>query len=757
MNNFTTTAIALGVAMAAGSLPAFAQTEEGSGYMLEEIIVTAQKREESLQDVPVAVDVVSGQALIDNNILDFEQMADTLPSLGIVNVANITAISIRGLGTTDNGGFEQSVGFFIDGVHQPKDRLYRATSFLDVANVQVLKGPQGTLFGKNTTAGALMLTSNRPSQEFEAGVTGTYTFDHGDQNGGYTGEAFVSGGLTDTLSARVALRYIKDENYFTNVLDSGDLDAGDTDSTAGRVSLLWEPSDTFSALLKAEAGRSRVDGEPNRTLNYVTATSPGLGITPGQLIGIAGTSPLVEGPYVQSWNPGFDDTDTHAVTLTLDWQLGEYQLLSITSYTDFDYEQNRDADWTSADLLNQDDQQEYDAFSQEFRVVSPLGGELFSVPVDYVAGVYYQSSSDDSTETRNYNVSLIGLPDATTDRRFTSDNETFSIYGNFDIQLASAWTLSLGGNYNWEEKDAKRTLSVGGPAFVPELIVGDIAHEIEGDRSVGKFNKSVKLRWDVADDYMLYASWAEAFKSGGFDETGNQGDDPGEFAASAGPAQFEFDDEKVNSYEIGGKGLFLDGRLNANWAAFYVEVTDRQFSRFVPGEGFVVGNSGETTYRGVEFESQYLITENLLWDVTVAFLQGDIKEPIDTGSLQLEEKGRDKSIPKWGGTNHIGYTLPLGNLELKADMYNIYDDSVEFTGINLGRDSSWRTNLRLGVGSSDGVWEVALLADNITDEEVFITAQVNAIFTDSAVGPGTAGEAWVRMPRTFTAQFKYNF
>ena len=272
-----------------------------------------------------------------------------------------------------------------------------------------------------------------------------------------------------------------------------------------------------------------------------------------------------------------------------------------------------------------------------------------------------------------------------------------------------------------------------------------------------KFNSSAKLSWDVVEDYMLYASWAQTYKSGGFDESGSYGDLPGEYPSGGNPAVFEFDDEEVISYEVGGKGLFLDGRLNANWAAFYVEVNDQQFSRFVPGTGFVVGNSGQKTYQGVELETQFLITENLLWDINAAYTEGNIDEPIESGIYQLEEKGSIDAIPTWGLTNHLGYSYDFGELEAKADMYNIYDDDVDFTGIVYHRDSAWRTNLRLALGSSDGVWEVAALCDNVTDEEVIILGQVNALFTDSAEGPQTAGEAWVRMPRTYTLQAKYYF
>ncbi|GAB3097863.1 TonB-dependent receptor [Aestuariicella hydrocarbonica] len=763
MKVFNKQALALGIAMATVGGQAMAQqgNSEERMFFLEEIVVTAQKREQSLNDVPVSVAVVTGDDLKNSGTQDFQAMADSVPSLSITNVANITAISIRGIGTTDNGGFEQSVGLFIDGVQQPKDRLYRATSFLDVGSIQVLRGPQGTLFGKNTTAGAMMLTSNRPTQDFEGSVTTGYTFDEGGiggNNGGYSVEGFLSGGLTNTLSARLTFRQIEDEGYFTNFTPDGEENVNDKSQQALRLSVLWQPNDNFDALLKLEKGRVRETGEPNRTFNHDTAYSTSLGITPDIVNAAAmfagqNVVPLKEGSYAQSWNTGFDDTNSEAATLTMNWYAGEYTLMSISGHTAFDYQQNRDSDWISADLANQDDTQDYDAFSQEFRLVSPQGQT-----VEYVAGLYYQTTSDESNETRNLNASILGLPNAIASRDYQQDGETYAIYGNADIHLADNWTLTLGVNYTYENKDATRDLSVSGDpgaSTVLALLTGDVAHHMEGDRSVDQFNSSVKLSWNVTDETMLYVSAAQAFKSGGFDETGGQGDDPGEYLVD--PAQFEFDDEKVLSMEVGGKGTYLDGRLSANWAAFYVEMTDRQFSRYVPGTGFIVGNSGQVDYSGVELETQFLITENLKWDLQLSYLNGEIVEPISSpNAAGLEKKGPTKNA-NWGGTNTLSYDYYVGDYLFNAKMVNIYDGATDFNGANLDRESTVRTNLRFGFGSSDGAWDVAFLVNNVTDEEVVLAYQQSNFFDASAAGVGTAAEAWVRPPRSYMLQGTYNF
>lgn len=736
--------------MAVAVGPVWAQNAGTEGFTLEEIIVTAQKREENLQDVPVAVSVVEGAQLAQLNIEDFAGMSDYVPSLSVTNAANVTVISIRGVGTADNGGFEQSVGLFIDGVHQPRDRMYRATSFLDVENVQVLRGPQGYLFGKNTTGGALMVASARPGDKFEAGFSGTYTLDEGYQNGGYNVVGFLSGPLSDTFGMRLAVRQLEDHGNFKNVLDSGTIDADDEEQLAVRLSMQWQPSDSFSALLKLETGRSRIDGEPNRTFNYDTAQfllNPA--VSPAMVNALVGASPLVEGPYVQSWTEGmFDDTDSESATLTLDWDLGEHNLLSISGYSEYDFTQKRDGDLINADLFNQDDTEEFDVFSQEFRLVSPLGGK-----VDYVAGLYYQQQSHQSLEVRNINFAQIGVADTDTNRSFSQEGETMAIYGNMNIHFAEKWTVSLGANYTHEEKEAERVLTIGGAVPLANA-VNEFAHDLSGDRSGDQVIGSAKLQYNLSDDFMLYGSVSQGFKSGGFDEVGTQGDEPGEYNPAAGPAQFEFDDEELLSYEVGGKGEFVDGRLVANWAAFYLDVTDRQFSRYTT-DGFIVGNSGETNYRGVELDTQFLITENFRWDLSVAYVEGKVVEPIVAGDF-TEEVG---TLPgaNWNFTNHLGYEVEMGNLLVKAEMYNIYEDAQEFTSANLDRDSAIRTNLRLGLGSSDDVWEVALLANNVTDEEVVIFPQFNAIFPNSAAGPNTAAAGFMFPSRSYSLQFNYNY
>ena len=210
---------------------------------LEEVIVTAQKRAENLQDVPISISTVSGEKIQDNTILNFSALADFVPSLHIAEASVNTNIYMRGIGSGNNRGFEQSVGMYLDGVYLGRGRQYRS-ALLDVERVEVLRGPQGTLFGKNTVAGAINITSASPV--VGEGASGEINVSI-EENGGSITEGFIQGG-GETFAARVAIRGRETDGYVYNAFL--DQDEGATDEFGGRVTLVWEPSDTFSANLK---------------------------------------------------------------------------------------------------------------------------------------------------------------------------------------------------------------------------------------------------------------------------------------------------------------------------------------------------------------------------------------------------------------------------------------------------------------------------------------------------------------------------
>jgi iron complex outermembrane recepter protein len=784
MSVFKKSSIAIAITAALNS--SYALAEDNESFTLEEIVVTAQKRQENLQDVPVSVNVVTGDQILKENIGGFEDMAATVPNLEYVDVANISVISIRGIGTSDNDGAEQSVGLFFDGVHQARSRQYRATSFLDVGSVEVLRGPQGTLFGKNTTAGAMNVTSARPTEDLEARVTTTYN-DELDQ---YTVEGMISGGLTDNLRGRLAFRQQESEGFFDNEY----LDENVTNETlsGGRALLEWDASDEVMVTFKYELGRSNTRGLPARTLNTDVGQyqlDQGLFAIDAAIGGAWAVSPSISGvrtvadlaqayapnyrddDYLQFRNKEKDNTDTELVSVSVDWEIGEYTLTSITGYANYEYKQNRDGDYTPARLLEQYDKEDFDAWSQEIRLTSPLGVTFLGQEFDYIVGLYYQDQNLSHDEDLDLGFSTVGTevgvevapntwvalaaPDASNLGNYESNAETWALFSNIKWNISDDLSATFGARWSRERKNAARTLAITdyktSTVSTDPLVGGILAsfgrfnHAVNDSRVATNFSPSLKVQYDMNEDMMVYASASKAFKSGGFNSKGTYGNNPGVDAPVGSLQNFEFDDEEVVSYEIGAKGMFLDDRLEMNLALFYMELTDEQVSVF-NGTSFDVGNEGESTYEGIEIDSKYLITENLLLDLSVAYLQGEVK---DSGS-STREVG-DKGLPEWSVSAALNHDWNISDsLILTSRVSFAYTDDRISNSTERVFDSHTLMGARLGLGSADGVWEVALIGDNLLDEEILLGGSEIPLMDG-------AYQSYQRPPRNVAVQFTYNW
>ena len=360
--------------VSAGALGIPAHAE--SSLALEEVIVTAQKRQESLQDVPVSVSAVSGQQIVDQGLGDLQDMSTYVPNLTINQTPGAAQIFIRGLGSADNAGFEQSVGLFVDGIYAGRARQFKAP-FLDVASVEVLRGPQGTLFGKNTIAGAITVTTERPTDELEAILRTSYDFNYGD----YAIDGVLSGPLTDSLSGRLAVRQGNADGYLENTFQSRD--EVDTDETVIRGSVQWDATEDLSVFFKYEKSESDLKGKQS-----VTGELGGW----GDLILEADPNFRMTTDKRSTTVDETSETDSENVMLKLDLALGEYELTSITGYSEYQFVEIIDADTTALDIAAFSPAQGFDQWSQELRLTSPLG-ESF----DFIAGLYYQRNNLEDT------------------------------------------------------------------------------------------------------------------------------------------------------------------------------------------------------------------------------------------------------------------------------------------------------------------------------------------------------------------------
>ncbi len=788
---------------------------------LEEVIVTAQKRVESLQDVPISVSAIQGEQIQEAGIPNMAALADYVPNLHITNGAVNTNIYMRGVGSGNNQGFEQSVGMYIDGVYMGRGRQYR-NAFLDLERVEVLRGPQGTLFGRNTVAGAINITSatTSPGDELNGEIALS-----AEQNGGLIAEGFIGGSITDTLGARFAFKYRETDGYVENVYLG--TDEPEIEESAYRISLAWEATDDLFVKLKySHSNEERVGAQsatwlfldpdarnevvPNRSAfasaayALVDVNFPEINDSAGQPFetfkdnGYGADSEIGIGRY-----PDGDDAKVDNFVLDINYQMGDYTLTAITGWSEYEVESGSDVDWMPLRFISRDDDQDYEQFSQEIRIASP-GGEFF----DFVAGAYYDTSELSTDRLVGIDASfgdligdlpgsaispaLPGIPlrdigvtsllplisdplfaygadQAGRNHLYELDSESWAVFFQGTINMTDAMRLTLGLRYTKEEKEVySRQYLVDDitgydtPSdnfYLAQIQAGffnTYTYEYDDDRSTDELIPSVTFQWDVGDDSMLYASFSQGFKSGGFtaaDDGEPGGLSLGEFPCAQEPdgsfipgncydptlpnEDFEFDDETVDAYEIGGKHTLFDSSVTLNWAAFYTEYDNLQTAIF-KGVGFTVKNAGSSEIKGVEIDARWAATEGLQFGLNVAYLDAEYAEFADAPctAIQLDANPACGVAGNAGGTFNdlsgtptlyaseysasllFDYTYPMSSMDFFVGGEANYRDEFNSAGDSDPIDvipSYTKVNLRIGLRAES--WEIMAYGRNIFDEE----------------------------------------
>ena len=466
-------------AVAALFVSTAAQAQEDGSRGLEEIVVTAAYREQGLQDVPVSISAVTGEAMVQTAIQKAEDIQFLVPNFTLTETGIGTNAFIRGIGSGINQAFEQSVGTYIDGVYYGRAQQWRSP-FLDIERVEVLRGPQSILFGKNSVAGALNISTARPTDQFEGRVLASWEFEDEES----IIEGVVSGPITDNLRYRVAARSRELTGYMTNAT-LGDDEPNREDWTV-RGTLEWDISDNLMATLKAEIGEFDVYGRHIEIVNEQPAAGgPFVGAQYHQILQtlqqLSGQTPdptlaNVVQDEIRTSNGDFSENESQSFVLTLDWALGNHDLQSITAFSDFDYEEFCDCDFTGADVFGAALQETYEQFSQEFRLSSPVGGRF-----DYIAGLYYQTSDHEFADQiivspQSLLIPAINLQSGTPGdpsdgsglavantmaaRTAGVDNDVLSAFAQFNWHISDSFTLQLGGRITKDERDGFRTLSI---------------------------------------------------------------------------------------------------------------------------------------------------------------------------------------------------------------------------------------------------------------------------------------------------------
>ncbi len=782
-----------------GALSPIAMAQEASDdLMLDQIIVTAQKREQGLQEVPISVSAIGGEAIIDKSLLDLADLQSYTPNFKISQTGTANTVQLRGIYSGQNQGFEQSVGMYVDDIHTGRGNMTKAPLF-DLERVEVLKGPQSILFGKNSVAGALNITSAKPQDQFEGYLLADYEFEYGTRS--FSGA--VTGPITDTLHARLAFKKTDDPGYIFN--DFLEKHIGVRDDFGIRASIEWDASDKLLVSAKAERNEFDRDGktyevflqEPERGGPFA-----GSGFTYAEVLAALTASFGLDGgadlnnelDLIMSTGEEFDKNTVDSFVLNAVYDADNGGVFtSTTGFLDGKSDELCDCDFTSVDIFTFDFHEQYEQLSQEFRYDSPRGDNF-----EYVLGAFFQHSTLDFQDSikvpaDSLLVALGGprvfLADTQAAREAQTKTDSWSVFASGTMNLSPSVSLTAGGRYTEEEKEGSRSIEIlnidgtplatGNPAagvYLGGFLVDE--HDIEDKLKESSFSPDVKLLWDVNDDILLYTSYSVGYKSGGFDFRANN---PGLF--SDGDANddsdflesFSFDAEKATNYEFGGKTSFWNGRGELNFAIYNQKFSDLQVSIYDGTLGFNVGNAASATSKGVELDGRLALSEGLTMNYAAAVSDFEYDE-FPNGQCSLDDP--PDAPPPFDGLGLCDYSGERSQLHSKfqgnvglqyermiADRYELkLNGDVNHTSsynpaATLDRGSKQPgyelLDIRVGLSSLDTSWSLALLGKNMLDERI-VTYTANHPLAFSSFG-APSRTANVARPRTITLQLRHEF
>ena len=688
-----------------------------------DIVVTAQMREQNLQDVPISMAVVSGETLTQMGVQDFTALSSYVPNLYVQPSPGNNAIYIRGIGSPPgNLAVEQTVGLFVDGLYGGRARQFQAP-FLDVERVEVLRGPQGALVGKNTSAGAISVVSARPTREFTAKFQATHEFELGST----TLFGMASGPITDNLMGRVAVQMEDGGGYIHNGTLGGDEPR--RESFFGRASLLYDAGAGFTLYGKIEGGYVDLTGNPiERLLN---------GNDPD---GVRNTN-----GWAGWFTRDFDNTNSlnAAVVATVD--IGEHVLTAISGYSHYSYLKRIDADFSPAPLFASQFTENFNQYSQEIRIASPTGGAI-----EYIVGGYFHRS-----DYRLGGESRVAAGSSI--RTFNLDNTVWSGFGQMTWNVTPDLHLSGSLRYTYDRKVADQIRSrVGSPP--PTWLATPLA----GRRTEREWDPSINLLWEASPAVSAYITWGEGSKSGGF--IGAQ--------SATTAAQFELEPEHAQTWEAGLKFALFDRRLFLNVAAFTTKFRDLQVSSWDSASAsFITTNAGQARSRGVEADMTARITDGVRLTGSLAYLDAEFLDfpgapcpytnPGCSPALNNAAGMPLPRTPHWSGTLNLSIRQPLN------DTFTLVaDGGVNFRSRSLLEESYdpraaqpgyAKFDLRVGLQADNGRWELALLGRNLTNRHTASHAFATPFTGNVALGIPVVIGKFYEAPRTIAAQFTFNY
>jgi outer membrane receptor protein involved in Fe transport len=727
--------------------PACAQDTPAGSHQLEEVVVTARKTEESLQNVPVAVAVISEQQLQNGNASDLTKVAELAPQVSMSQSGSGTGavITIRGVSSGANdAGLDQSVAIEVDGVPISRGQVV-SSSIFDLKQVQVLQGPQALFFGKNSPAGVISLTSADPTDKFEAYVTPGYEFNAKQR----FIEGAVSGPLSETFKARVAFRGSEMDGWLKNVatpqrdiVNTSVTDPGatmgregpDDEIYSGRVTLMWTPNDDFDATLKVmlnsqERNAGNASSEPfcvNGRTNPVILGAvplPGADCKKDQQKATGSVAPIYAAniPYANGGVPYLDSKFTLA-SLNLNQKLGAFTLTSTTGYYDQTVQQMSVSDWSPYATIFAASKEEYDLFTQELRARSDFDG-----PVNFMVGAYYESFDRPFTNSADlfhvFNPAAQNYAIVTMDSK--SKGDYFSGFAQVRWDILPTLELAGGARYSHDEKDIRivNRTKTPAPAYAALYPVGQALTSSYSDDHV---SPEATLTWRPDDRHTVYAAYKTGYKAGGMSN-------PYLLYTSTNAQNLQFQPEEAKGFEAGYKATLLNNTLRFDIVGYSYKYDDLQVASYNADTiSFIIKNAATAKIEGVQGSFEW----SALDEVTLRGNIGYNRARYDSFRNAQCFTGQTAATGCVGGTQNLAdepllrapdLTYSLGvdynpgliagwntTLSVQGSHSASFQTAADYAPGGF-QEAYWLLNAAVRVGPDDGRYEVAVIGRNLTD------------------------------------------
>jgi iron complex outermembrane recepter protein len=674
-----------GASVVAFALLGAAQAEEVS--KLDTIIVTAQKREQSILEVPAAVSAVSAAALEAAGVTRLDDLSSAFPNvyLNTNNSLRTTSISIRGVASNPNNpGVDQGVGVFVDDVYQSRPTTIN-TNVYDLERVEVIRGPQGALYGKNTIAGAVNLISKLPGEK--SGVEGAVSIGDFDALTVFGAADLVA---SDSARARISVSSQRRSGFTDNAVTGSDLD--DVDGTSLRFAVVLDPTENFSLVWRGDAAEDRTNmGSSEILANGVLSGSP--------LADANSEDRIVSNDFDPVQN-----RDLWGSSLEANWTFDAGTLTSLTAYREYQWFNAADNDFTALNQLRSGISEDQNQFSQEVRFTSEKGEHF-----DYLVGAYYLNEELSAVSNAVIGPDLGVYPTETPIDIFADlETTSYAVFGQVNYHFNEQLGVTAAIRTSKDKKDVVHS-AIGDPfgAVLATSPVRKLSREDE------EWTPSLSLNWTPSDDMLLYASYARGYKSGGYNV----------FSIS-GTNDAEYRPEFVNNYELGAKSTFADGAVYLAAAAFFLDYSDLQVNQLVTVGGvpaFTTSNAAAAESWGLEVEATWVPTDALRVTAAYGYLNGEYSDFQNANSSGADYSGNKlPQAPEHSLSINGDYRRPLsGMLDFVLHADTSYRSEMYFSPSNdpdYTQDGVTLFNSRIGIAASDDSWSLMLWGRNLSDE-----------------------------------------